>query len=120
MKKKSNRIHERILFDQKLKNHYNGSLELAGVVLPVEESNAYTTMAMSDEEKKILEQELKDAADRIYKETSVVGPPIDYIGIGKDTKGMNLTEALNKSLSDMNVDIEHLREIYRKEENKDE
>ena len=63
-----------------------------------------------DEEKKILEQELKDAADRVSKETSVVRPPIDCIGIGKDTKGMNLTEALNKALSDM----------YRKEENNDE
>lgn len=103
-------IRERILFDQKLKDYYDSSLELAGVVLPVEESNAYTTMTMSDEEKKILEQELKDAADRVSKETSVVRPPIDCIGIGKDTKGMNLTEALNKALSDM----------YRKEENNDE
>ena len=100
-------IHERILFDQKLNDYYNSSLAFSGVVLPVEESRAYSAPQMTDKEKKILEQKLKEASDRVYNETGVVRPPIDYIGIGKDTKGMNLTEALNKALSDMYGDEEN-------------
>lgn len=105
-------IHDRILFDQKLKDCYNSSLELAGVVLPVEESRAYSSQQMTDKEKKILEQKLKEASDRVYKETGVVRPPIDYIGIGDGTKGMNLTEAFDKALKDMGVDSNSLRKAY--------
>ena len=113
-------IHERILFDQKLKDYYNSSLAFSGVVLPVEERCAYSSPQMTDKEKKILEQKLKEASDRVYKETGVVRSPIDYIGIGDGTKGMNLTEAFNKALKDMGVDLDSLRKTYESEENKDE
>ena len=51
--------------------------------------------------KRILEERLKESCDKVYAETSIVREPVDYIGIGTNTKGMPLRKALNEAYKEL-------------------
>lgn len=50
---------------------------------------------------RILEEKLKELYADVIRGTSIVNEPIDYIGIGENTKGMSLRKAFNEAYKEL-------------------